>query len=40
MREQSAFCHDGYPIEQHIPQEGQKQQQHDDTVNMVFTIFR
>ena len=39
-REQSAFCHDGYSMEQHTSQGGKKQQQHDDTANLVlyFTI--
>ena len=34
-REQCAFCHDGYSNEQYTPWRGQKQQQHDDTANMV-----
>ena len=34
-KDQSAFCHDGYYMEQHTPQGGWKQQQHDDTTNLV-----
>ena len=34
-REQSAFFNDGYSNEQHKPQGGRKQQQHDDTANLV-----
>ena len=33
-RVQSAFCHYGYSVEQHPPQGGQKQQQHNDTANL------
>ena len=34
-REQSAFCYDDYSMEQQTPQGGWKQQQHDDTANIV-----
>ena len=34
-REQSAFCHYGYSMKQHTPKGGRKQQQHDNTANLV-----
>ena len=34
-REDSAFCHDGFSMEQHRPHQKREQQQHDDTANLV-----
>ena len=34
-REQNAFGHDGYSMDQYTPQGGWKQQQHDDSANGV-----
>ena len=34
-RQQSAFCHDGYSMDHHTHQGRRKQQQHDDTANLV-----